>query len=538
MHAKSTGWKCNILYLPFLAALVFWLIIYSYTFLQGDDYRFSVNGGSFPKIWQQYLDYYTYGGARMGNLLASVFLMLDLRVWKVTTALVASAVSLIFFYYIRGSLRSDGIPDRRTMITACVCAVVPGLLPMSSYLFSDSFLWLDGSTNYFYPFLLMMVGFLPFYNRLRGRTMPKIFSLLSPVCFIAAALLHEQITTMLLCMCVLALVYLRKDKGKKIPLCLTVLTAFNTAALVFMLTAPGAYFRMERENGMKQSVITNIVRNFKHYFVPLVNDYWLWLAAMGLAAVFLLRHQSNNGKARKFIQFYLCFGALLTPLSWGMRFPMLQKPEMPATSELLNSQSRFQLMAEDLLTLYWILYILLIFVALLACAREEPGEGKNRRYLPVLYLGMWASQAIPAVATSSSGRAKMPLYAFALLMIFCILWDYGGSIHWANLLQGSLVLIGIVSFACIARGTVINGIAADKIERQLLEAQRGQRSTVLIDYNQFDWTFCNVTFNFKRDKSIHGYEAAMRRYYSLPDSVKFQYTKAETGRGAKTYPLE
>ncbi len=530
MDGKPKNWKLYILYIPFLSMLVFWLIIYSYTFLQGDDYRFSINGGNFPKIWNHYLEYYTYGGARMGNVLAGVFLMMDMRVWKVMTAFVASAVSLVFFYYVRGSFRSDGIPDRRTIILACVCAVFPGLLPMSSQLFSDVFLWLDGSTNYIYPFLLMMVGFLPFYSRLRGRVLPKFFSWLSPVCFVAAALLHEQVTMMLMCMCILALLYLRQNKSEKIPLCLKVLTVINAAALILMLTAPGAYFRMKSESAVKQSAIGNVVRNFRNYFVPLVNDYWPWLVAMGLAAVFLLRHRSNKEKSGKFIQLYLCFGALLIPLSWSLRFPMLQLPETPSL------QNRFQLVAEALLTLYWLLYILLIFVVLLIFAHEkESSGGESRCYLPVLYVGMWASQAIPAVATSSSGRAKMLLYAFALLMIFCILWDYGGLVRWAGLLQSSLVLIGIVSFACVARGTVINGIAAANIEQQILEAQHGERSTVLIDYNQFDWTFCNVTFNFKPDRSAYGYETAMRKYYSLPDTVEFQYTKAKAGRGAKIY---
>lgn len=529
MEEKQKNWKCCVLYIPFLAALVFWLIIYSYTFLQGDDYWFSIGGGSFPKIWEQYLEYYTYGGARMGNLLAGVFLMTDMRVWKITTAFAVSAVSLAFFYYIRGSLRPAGTPDQRVMVSACVCAVFPGLLPMISRLFSDSFLWLDGSTNYLYPFLLMMVGFLPFYSRLRGRTPPKIFSWLSPVCFVAAALLHEQITTMLLAMCAAALLYLKKNRTGKIPLCLKVLTVMNAAVLVLMLTAPGAYARLKAENGVNQRATAIAVRNFRNYFAPLVNDYWPWLVAMGLAVVFLLRRRSNTGKTGKFIQLYLCFGALLPPLSWSLRFPMLQLPEPPGT----QSTGRFQPAAEALLTFYWLLYILLIFAALLISAHEKkPGGEKSLCYLPVLYAGMWASQVIPAVAVSSgSDRARMPLYAFSLLMIFCILWDYGGSIRWAGLLQSSLVLVGIVSFACIARSSVINGAAAENVERQILEAQREERSTVLIDYNQFDWTLCNVTYNFKPG----GYEADMRKYYGLADTVKFKYTKAKTGRGAKIY---
>jgi hypothetical protein len=129
----------------------------------------------------------------------------------------------------------------------------------------------------------------------------------------------------------------------------------------------------------------------------------------------------------------------------------------------------------------------------------------------------------------------MPLYALALLMIFCILWDCSEDIRWAEILQDSLVLIGVVSFACIARGAVINGTAAANIEQQILKAQQGKQNTVLIDYNQFDWTYCNVTYNFKPDDSPHGFEAAMRIYYNLPDTVEFKYTKAKAGRGAKIY---
>jgi hypothetical protein len=524
MHQKVKHWKNYILYAPFLATLIYWLIIYSYTFLQGDDYRFSIHGGSLPKIWEHYLEYYTYGGARMGNLLAGVFLMMDMRVWQILTACVASAVSLTFFYYIRGSLHLSENPDRRTITLACVCAVFPGLLPMSSQLFSDSFLWLDGSTNYIYPFFLMLIGFLPFYNRLRGRTLPKIFAWISPICFVAAALLHEQVTTMLLCMCIATLLYL-KHTIKKIPSSLKILTMINVCVLIFMLTAPGAYFRMQQENGVEQSTITNVLRNFRHYFVPLINNYWPWLIAMGLAAAFLLYRQFHKEKISFLILLYLFFGALLIILSQSLRFPMLQLPNPSAQT------GRYQQLAEIMLTVYWILYILLIFAALLMHAHRQ----KSSSYLPVLYVGMWASQAIPAVATTSSGRAKMPLYALALLMIFCILWDCGEDIRWAEILQDSLVLIGVVSFACIARGAVINGTAAANIEQQILKAQQGKQNTVLIDYNQFDWTYCNVTYNFKPDDSPHGFEAAMRIYYNLPDTVEFKYTKAKAGRGAKIY---
>lgn len=529
MLQKEKHRKYYILYAPFFAELVFWLIIYSYTFLQGDDYRFSIHGGSLPKIWEQYLEYYTYGGARMGNLLAGVFLMMDMRVWQILTAFVATAISLTFFYYIRGTLHLSGSPDRRTFTLACVCAVFPGLLPMSSQLFSDSFLWLDGSTNYIYPFLLMIIGFLPFYNRLRGRTLPKIFSWLSPICFVISALLHEQVTTMLLCMCIAALLYL-KSRTTKIPFSLKILTVINTFVLVFMLTAPGAYFRMQQENGVEESTITNILRNFRYYFVPLINNYWPWLIAMGLAAAFLLHCRFNQEKASSFIQLYLYFGTFLIVLSQSLRFPMLQLPNVSAQT------GRYQLFAEIMLTVYWIMYILLIFAALLMNAKDKKLNGqKNTAYLVVLYVGMWASQAIPAVATTSSGRAKMPLFALTLLMIFCILWDCVGFIRWAEMIQGSLVLIGIVSFACIARGAVINGTAAKNIEQQLLLAQQGKQNTVLIDYNQFDWTYCNVTYNFKADDSPHGFEAAMRIYYNLPDTVEINYTKAKAGRGAKIY---
>jgi hypothetical protein len=529
VNVKPRNKKFYILTIPFFAALIFWFFIYSYTFLQGDDYRFSINGGSLPKIWIQYLEYYTYGGARMGNLLAGLFLMVDMRVWKVTTAIAASAVSVLFFYYVRGPFKSDRVPDRREMILACVCAVFPGLLPMSSQLFSDSFLWLDGSANYLYPFLLMLVGFLPFYSRLRNRPLPKIFLWISPPCFVAAVLLHEQITMMLFCMGISALFYLKKA-GMKSPFYLKILVIMNAAALVLMLTAPGAYFRMKQENGTQQSILANFVKNFKNYFVPLVNDYCPWLIAMGLAAILLLRNRPNCKKAGGFIQLYLCFGVLLTPLSWSLHFPMLQ------LQETLHLQSRFQQSAETLLTLYWLLYLLLIFAALLIIAHENTSSEKiNFFYLPVLYVGMWGSQVIPAFSTSCCGRARMPLYAFVLLMIFCILWDSGRSVRWAGLLQISMVLIGIVSFACIARGTVINGIAAAKIQQQIFEAQHGERNTVLVDYNQFDWTFYNATFNLKPDKSPHGYEAAMRKYYNLPETVEFKYTKANTGCGAKIY---
>ena len=529
---QKQNWKrFFLLYVPFFSALIFWFVIDSLAFLQGDDYRFAIHGGTLAKIIKEYKAYYFYGGARMGNVLAGFFLLSGIHLWKIVTPFAATGLSLVFFYYIRGTFRTGCKPARGEALVAWLSAFFPCLLPMYGRLFSDVYLWLDGSTNYLYPMLLAMIGFLPFYNRLRGRPLPKALHWLSPVCLVLAALLHEQITIMLTVMCLSTLLYLRADgQSGSSRIGLRVMTVISAVILTVMLTAPGAYYRMKAENTPKANPLTVFFYNFLYYFASMVQLYWPWIAAVGLAAAYLLSHSSIKSGFVHMLKYYFLTGALLAACSGGLRLPELHQT---------LSAGRYFSCAEIALLLFWVIYFIFVLAALMICAHSQQASSgqESLSYLPVLYLGACASQAIPAVATTSSGRAKYPFFVLLLLITFCLI-EKSCPVRWKMPVQAATLLVGFASLVCIARGSAVNAIAEGEIQRQISAAQQGVSDTILIDYNQFDWTYCNATFVFRPDvHSKGGYIEAMRTYYHLPETIEFRFTKAKTGRGIPYFAI-
>ena len=531
MEQKKNFKRFLTLYTPFFAALVFWIVMDALAFLQGDDYRFAIHGGSPADIVREYTAYYFYGGARMGNVLAGFFLLSGMRLWKIVTPFASAGLSLVFFYYVRGTFRTDCKPVRGETLTAWLCAFFPCLLPMYGRLFSDVYLWLDGSTNYLYPMLLAMIGFLPFYSRLRGRLLPKFMQWAAPVCLVLAALLHEQIAMMLTVMCIAALLCLRADgQAGSSRTGLRITALLSAAVLVLMLTAPGAYHRMQAENVPKVQPAASLFYNFLNYFAPMVQLCWPWVASIGLVLVYLLLHSQVKSRFVRMLKYYFLTGALLAALSAGLRIPELHQS---------LSSGRFLSSAEIALTVFWVLYLILILAALILYAHNRhafAGEG-SLTYLPILFLGACVSQAIPAIATAtSSGRAKYPFFAFLLLLLFCLLRN-GIPIRWKVPLQAAALAVAFVSLVCVTRGSIVNASAERGIQRQIAAAQQGNRDIIVIDYNQFDWTYCNATFVFRPDVHFQGgYIEAMRTYYHLPKTVDFRFTRARIGSGVP-YPV-
>ena len=375
--------------------------------------------------------------------------------------------------------------------------------------------------------LLALIGFLPFYNALRGRKTPQKLFPAAAVCFVCAALLHEQITILLTAMCICALLYFCREKGcKQVPKFYWVLTVISVAVLTFMLTAPGAYFRMRQENKEHHSLLVSMAENFLLYFAPIINVGWPWFIAIGLLAAFLLCKQKAKSSFRSLLLVCLCFGTALAPLSQALGLPALLRD--------VTRASRFARTAECLLTAFWLLYFLAVFAALLLCAHTDKGNCSTLRFLPVLYVGAWASQTIPAVATAASGRARFPLFALFVIMLICTLWDFLPNIRWKAPAQVALVLIGMLTLACALRGSSINAAAQHDMQAQITAVQHGQCNTILINYNQYDWTYCNVTWNFRPSSDPKGYESAMRTYYHLPRSTRFVFKKATASQGVST----
>jgi hypothetical protein len=496
--------KKRLIYVPFLFVLALLFFQYSNSFPQGDDFTFFVKGGSLGRIFSFYRYYYMVAGSRMANLFAQLFLLGGLRIWKITTPLVISGTSLLSFYYVRGYLIPKGpeTPERfrSDFCLASVCAVFPGLMPIKHNLYGDAFVWMDGSCNYLYPFFLMLIGFLPIYSILRGRPLPKPFRYISPVCFCAAGLLHEQMALLLFGMCVAATLYLIRSKQMtRYAWSFSILSLLIT---IFTLSCPGGYYRLNSavRPANSHGIVGVFRNNLPIYFSCIFNDCLFWVILLGLCALFMTHAAGKRqGSGHPFFYFYLTTGVVLFAMS-----SMLKLPYVRQNIEEINSG--FKLAAEASAVIYWISFLIICLIAMIRAAKAC----EKYRYAVVLFVGMWSSQAIPA-AVGSWGRPLLPLVLLDFLLAVSLFQEQ--PLKCGNPVHLSVAAVGLCSMAIAAVITMQNYGAYQEIVRQVSDVHSGKSSTVVIDNRKFDLEY------MYSNAFSPAYTWEIRNYYSLPKNV-------------------
>ena len=492
--------KKALIYVPFLFVLALLFFQYSNGFLQGDDFTFLVKGGSLRRIFAFYQYYFVFAGSRMANLFAQLLLLDGLRIWKVATPLVICGTSLLLFYYIRGYVVPKGpeTPERfrADFCMAAVCAVFPGLMPVNHNLYGDAFVWMDGSCNYLYPFFLMLIGFLPIYSILRDRPLPKLFRYVSPVCFCAAALLHEQMALLIFGMCVAAALYLARSK--QMTRSVWTFCILSLLITVFTLTCPGGYHRLNSAARPANSLgIRGVFLNdLPTYFSSIFNDCLFWVVLMGLCALFMI-HAAGDGKGRaySFFNFYLTTGVVLFAMS-----PMLK---LPCVLYLQKINSGLKLSADIVAVVYWISFLAVCLIAMIRAAKTC----RKYRYVVVLFIGMWSSQAIPAVM-GSWGRPLLPMVLLEFLLAASLFQEL--HFRYRNSAHLSIAAVGLCSMLIAIVMTMKNYSVYLDIDRQISDVRGGKSDTVVIDNRKFDLEY--MYFNaFSRL-----YAKDIRKYYALP----------------------
>ncbi|HCC03183.1 MAG TPA: hypothetical protein DEP60_10805, partial [Ruminococcaceae bacterium] len=205
-------WKRYLIYVPFVAGIILFLLLYRYSFPQGDDFTFASRGRTLASIGNFYKYYYTYAGSRIANSFAQILLLNGLFLWKILTPFVIEGTGLLLFYASCGHIAPQEDRWKRDFSLACICAFFPGLFPLAHGLFGDTFVWMDGSCNYLYPMLFLLIGVLPFWNALRGRPLSRPLQWICPIFFVVAGLMHEQIAVALFVFCMASLFLLKKQK--------------------------------------------------------------------------------------------------------------------------------------------------------------------------------------------------------------------------------------------------------------------------------------------------------------------------------------
>ena len=334
----------------------------------------------------------------MGNLLAQIFLLWDMKVWEIVTPFVIIAIALLLFNYATGrfgpAARSDSSAAWNDFGLASVCAVFSGLMPVADNLYGDTFMWLDGSCNYLYPFFFMLVGFIPIYNAMRERRTPTFFLFVSPPCFLAAGLLHEQMAMLLFAMCIAAFFYLQKSK--RLTKYLVSLCIISLLIFIFTFTCPGAYRRFNMTTAtVGRSRIGHIVlQNMPTYLnAVFTTTKYFWIALLGICALYLLR--GKTGWVNRLLSGYLAVGIVLSGI---LALPFSEQSSAVSVSGPATVAFGFRA-----------LYLLACLFAVLISAHEN----RRYQYVAVLFAGMWASQGIPLLL-GSVGRPLLPL----VMMIF------------------------------------------------------------------------------------------------------------------------
>ncbi len=489
-------WKKYTVILPYLVALIVFLLLYRYSFPQGDDFTFSSRGGTLPRIWNYYIYYYTYAGSRMANLFASLLLMAGLSIWKVLTPFVMEGTSLLLFYCVTGQILPREGRLKHDISLACVCAFFPGLVPVAYHLFADTFLWMDGSCNYLYPMFFLLLGFLPFWNALRGRPLPRPLKWICPVFFLAAGLMHEQTAMALFVFCAVALLWMRKNRRPSGYL--RILFGISTAVMVFTFTCPGAYYRVGRTNtNPKLSLLHRLFRNLLNYFSQFGHEMWIFAFLLGLCALYFLR--KNHGKFATVLTFFIASGVVLAPLSQVFPFLALQ-------SNLSHNGPR-----TVLLLLYWLLFTVALIPGFLIPAHRDPAN----RYVSALYLCILGSQAIP-IAIGCTGRPLLPFVILTMLLVLCA--ADGISHRLVPFMQTCMAFAGFCAIAFAFLPAASNYAAFRDIEKQVAGAKSGQVKAVYFNQGAFNSNYCY----FNAFGSTYCYD--LQQYYGIDKKVNLLFS--------------
>jgi hypothetical protein len=507
MHSVKAK-KC-VVYIPFILALILFLFLYSYSFPQGDDFLFTVYGGTLKKIWDYYIYYYEYTGSRMANVFASLLLIKGLSIWKILTPIVTQCTALTLFYCVTGRLTVQEKRWKRDFALACVCAFFPGLIPISYHLFADTFMWMDGSCNYFYPLFFFLLGLLPFWNTLRDRPLPRVLKFVCPIFLAISGLMHEQTATAIFAFCVVSMILLHKEK--KTSKYLWSLTAVSTAITVFTYTCPGAYRRLAKSGYNGNSGFLHVLfRHLTIYFSDFNNGLWPIATLLGICAFCFLR--SMHGRFASFLKFFITFGSVMAPISQVLAFPRLN-------ISISHSKIRTALML-----VFWVLYSIAIAIAFLMPLHKNRKGG----FIAALYISIVASQLIPA-AVGSNGRPLLPLALLTLLLTLCMMENWDSSAASYIHLSAAAVAFCSIIYMFFPLSTNYNSYC--KIEEQVKTVSAAGSGTVNFDQKAFDSRYCY----YNSFSPFYKYE--LRQYYKLGKDVKLDFShcpyKVKPGTKAK-----
>lgn len=487
--------KRNKEFIPFLVMLGFWLVMYSFIFPQGDDFRYKV--GSVPDIFDFYRVYFMTSGARMANILAQLFLLSDLAVWKIVTPFLLIILSFVVFYFIK-----QRVPKEATQLSdikcAIFCSAIPLFIPVANNVFGDTLIWNEGTCNYLYPLVFLLIGVIPLYNKFNGIITTKPIFVLSFICSVLSMLLQEQIAITVFAICLAGIIAMR-IKLKSVGIYYYILMAVSSIICAFHFLCPGALARLRMtSSSSNKGFITTTFWNLIAYLNEYASGYWLYAFGIGIACLFLLSKRTVKS------------GKILRNLIVAEIIALTLYKIYSLTFTNLPEDNKIRLIINIICAVVVFLFVITAFVVFIISANS------NNKYLflVVMYVGMWASQLIPAVL-NGIGRPVLHLVFISVFISYYVFSETEGNQR--KIITSSLAVIGAISICFFVYNLQYNYKQYRDVERQVQEAKMGEIDKIVVFKKKFSKKY--MYFN----SFCKAYESDFKQFYKLPDYVTVEF---------------
>ncbi len=255
---------------------------YCYSFYNGE--RISNFGDIFSSLKAHY---YSANGRVVSHFFAQLFLLIGKNYFNVFNSVSFLFLGFLIVWHGKGGKLKDNIPSL-IFVYCSLFMFVPA--------FGQSFLWLDGSSNYLYGIELILIFLLPF--RFWRRTDKEIHSciLISILGLFGMLFLgvvsgatNENTSIALIVMIVGFVIYYKKRGIRLAPWMFSGLVG-NILGCLFMLTAPGELSRMDKAGGID---VVKILKNIV-YITLTIADYFPILIFIFALLFFLYIYSKND----------------------------------------------------------------------------------------------------------------------------------------------------------------------------------------------------------------------------------------------------
>ena len=348
-----------------LAVFVYFFMISRLTPLAGDDWGYAINGLK-GNPFVMLVKFYVNWSGRVVSELWGLIVAPRKALWNVLNPLLFSCIYLML----------NCIANKKKSLAGCGLVLVL-MLTVSEYLRMETYTWIMGTT-YVIPLCLSLIYFWMIESAVfEGKELSEKNLILSCVILFLIGMTMENIAAMMIVGIVLAFGYGFVEK-KKLHKGLIVNFMCSVAGFLVLRLSPGSTFRTQRDHGewMNLSLFEKIENQLENFFryTFIENKYLIFLLAILVLALLLfkgLKWMKEHRAASIVIFLSECTALLFSCANF-----LGSKLQLHFLTSLIDVHS-------NLVRIWWILYVILTFAALVVLI-----EQKKTRVLSVFFLMM------------------------------------------------------------------------------------------------------------------------------------------------------